>query len=82
MSVAELMNLIQSGGPTALLVTMIVLLIRGTIITEGQYKEMLNEKQLQINEAVRREGEWKTIATSGVRLAERSLIATKQQPTP
>ena len=38
MTIADLLALISAGGPTGLLVAMVVSLMRGNIITRGQYE--------------------------------------------
>ena len=86
MGVNEILALIQQGGPTALLVTMVVLLMRGTLITQGQYREMMAEKQSQIDAALQREQEWQNLALTGTSMAERALhvagIAPQRRSTP
>ena len=76
MTVADLMTLISAGGPTGLLVAMVMALMRGSIITRGQYDDMLAEKQRRIDRAEQREAVWQQLALSGTAMAERALTAT------
>lgn len=76
MTIADLLALISAGGPTGLLVAMVVSLMRGNIITRGQYDDMLAEKQQRIDRAEQREAIWQQLALNGTAMAERAVAAT------